>query len=864
MRWRSHLGLLPFALLTATPGCSGDDDEKKTPPPSNPCEVPAVFEAGSAEGHADPLGAKAAGQARAGRIRDGASFPQPAHGRQQIQTGDIVLINDKISVVIEDAGISDGYGRYGGEIIAIDKVGDDGRPMGVSRYLETLAGLGTESILPEEVSVLNDGSNGEAAVVRVSGVLSPIPFIKDSLGAILASYGLRAAHDFILEPGAERVRVVLHVVNDREQELNFGVDREGSDELVGFFHASQSQMMTPEFGFQDPDGVVSWVGFDGGPFGFAWRSPRGPMDFALFISGFALFLGPAFVADACSVTTVEHGEFIAGGPHYDGLREAIRRVDEEAPWREVRGKVTDADGLPVAGAWVHAESAGGEYLSRVVADDEGNYLLHAPPTDDVVLIPQLRGYPPHDGTVVPPGESEAVLSFEPHGIIHVVATDAPNGEPLPVRVQVIPASSLPATPRTYGVKDEVGGRLHQDFAVTGEAHLIVPPGQHQVLVTRGYEWELFDMQVTVDAGQTVDVPVALEHSVDTSGVFCADFHMHAWFSADSSDPVDYKVKGAIADGLDIPVSSEHDWVADFQPVIERLGLTSWAFGVASQELTTFKFGHFGILPLEPKPGQLNNGAVDWIDLTPQEVFDSAHKQAEDPLVIVNHPSGSSFSGYFRASSYDRKKGSGSPDLWSDHFEAVEVFNESDFEDNRNESVADWFSLLNHGHKFWATGASDSHEQRTNPSGYPRTCLLFGHDDITALTPKAVRDVMAAGAATVSGGLFMTVAGPGGETPGEMVTTTNGKATFTVTVQAPSWVGADTLETIVNGETISVEPLMPIGNGQPGKRFMTQVEVSRDASRDVNWVVFHAKGDADLAPLRPGRRPFAVSNPVFLR
>jgi hypothetical protein len=29
------------------------------------------------------------------------------------------------------------------------------------------------------------------------------------------------------------------------------------------------------------------------------------------------------------------------------------------------------------------------------------------------------------------------------------------------------------------------------------------------------------------------------------------------------------------------------------------------------------------------------------------------------------------------------------------------------------------------------------------------------------------------------------------------------------------------------------------------------------------VVFHAKGEADLSPLHPGRRPFAVSNPVFL-
>jgi hypothetical protein len=76
------------------------------------------------------------------------------------------------------------------------------------------------------------------------------------------------------------------------------------------------------------------------------------------------------------------------------------------------------------------------------------------------------------------------------------------------------------------------------------------------------------------------------------------------------------------------------------------------------------------------------------------------------------------------------------------------------------------------------------------------------------------------------------------------------------------VSADTLEVIVNGETVSVEPLLPLGGGT-GKTFMNQVQVSVDPARQVSWVVFHAKGESDLAPLHPGRRPFAASNPVFL-
>lgn len=862
---RTALGLFPLALLASLPACSSDDEP--TPPTTNPpaCELPSgpAFEAGSPDGHADPFGARAAGQARAGRIADASSFPQPAHGRQPIQDGDFVLINDKISVVVEAAGISDGYARFGGEILAVDHVGDDGRPRGVSTYIETLNGIGLEAVNPESVTVLRDGSDGGEAVVRVAGLLSPIPFLDGSIGGLFPNkYALPVAQDYVLEPGSERLLIRMSVVNDRAQAIDFGLEREGSDELVGFFHYSRNQMVTSELGFQEPAGEVAWVGFDGGASSFAWRSPRGPMEFGLTVSGFALFNAMGFIADACGTTTVDQAEIIVGGPGYDGLREAIRRVDGEAPWREIQGTVTDAGGAPVPGAWIHMESAAGAYLSRARAADDGSFVIHAPPDDDVLLVPQQRGYPPHDGAVVPPGEATAALTFGASGVLQVTVTDAATAEPLPVRVQVVPAAALPGTPSARGVLDEVNGRLHQEFAMTGQATLVVPAGEHRVIITRGYEYELHDVTVTVNAGETVPVDAALAHSVDSTDLLCADFHIHSWFSADSNDPLDHKVKGAIADGLDIPVSSEHEWIADFQPIIEQLGLTKWAFGVPSEELTTFKFGHFGVVPLTPTPGAYNNGAVDWIGMDPAGLFDAARSRPESPILIINHPSSSGFSGYFEAAQYDRDTGAGSAELWSDHFDAIEVFNESDFESNRGASVADWFSMLNHGYKFWAVGSSDTHHLRTSHAGYPRTCIWFGHDDPAQLTAQSVRDGMATGAATVSGGLLMTVEGPGGERPGQTAVAAGGTATFTVTVQAPSWVGADTLETIVNGETISVVPLMPLGAG-PGKRFVNQVEVTIDPARENNWVVFHAKGEAELAPLLPGRKPFAVSNPIFL-
>jgi hypothetical protein len=257
------------------------------------------------------------------------------------------------------------------------------------------------------------------------------------------------------------------------------------------------------------------------------------------------------------------------------------------------------------------------------------------------------------------------------------------------------------------------------------------------------------------------------------------------------------------------------------------------------------------------------GAVDWIGKDPAVVFGLVRALPDNPVLIVNHPRGGGFQAYFSAAEYDRAAGKGRDGFWSDDFDAIEVFNDSDFESNRKEAVADWFSMLNAGMKVWAVGSSDSHHLRTSPIGYPRTCLFVGHDDPEKLTKEAVRDTLASGASTISGGLFMTVAGPSGEKPGQAVkVAADGTATFTVTVQAPSFMGADALETIVNGESLGMTPLMPLGSG-PGKMFVNEVKVQLDPAKPRNWVVFHVRGESDLAPLHPGRKPFAVSNPYFL-
>lgn len=863
-----------FTIYALLGGCGGELSVPDDTTPNPTCDTSKlVFEAGDAQGHADPFGAKAAGQARAGRIL-AAQVPQPAHGRQRIEDGDFLLVNDKIAVVIEDKDISDGNGRFGGEVLAVDRVGDDGHPLGASKFLETLQLTSAYQIDPTSVTVLADGSDGKAAVVRAVGPLTAIPFIRDTFGPIFPSQyaGLTAAYDYVLEPGAEKLVVRFGLVNDSDLEVDTGAKFEGSWNLFGFFHGSQNNLFVPGTGYGQSKGAAPFVGFENDLVSFAYQGPDGaPLDYGGFQDGgFVIYGAAGITVPPCTAAMFDDHQIVVSevGGGVDSLGAVVRRANGEPTWRTIEGQVTDASGGGLGGAYVHVLAEDGGYLSRfeVPACNGGAgcgaFALEAPDAT-ITLVVDKQGYGLSDPVSVAPGADAGAIALGSVGFIHVTTVDQATGDPMPARIQILPDAGVDPMPDTYGHQEEANGRLWVEFAVNGEATLPVPPGHHRVVVSHGYEWELVDTGVDVTEDGTVEVQAALAHTVDTTGALSADFHIHSMYSVDSDDPTVFKVRGALADGLELPVSSEHEWIFDFQGILESLGATQWAHGLPSEELSTFTWGHFGVVPINPRPQLVNNGAIDWLDKSAQQIFDEVHALPEKPALIVNHPSDkSAFKAYFTAVDFDRATGTSPDPLWSDSFDAVEVFNDSDLEDNRDKSFADWASLMNTGKTYWIVGSSDSHTLRTNPVGYPRDYLFVGYDDPAMTQPSDVSGAILHGRITVSGGLFMTVEGPNGARPGDTVAKT-ASAAFTVTVQAPSWIGADTLETFVDGVPVASEPLAPVGAG-PGKRFVNQVTVDLPPGSKRSWVMFHAKGAGTLEPVHPGRRPFAVSNPILFQ
>ncbi len=837
----------------------GDVDAPEAPDAAadgGPTECPPFepFGDGAPDGVADPLTIPA-GQSRVGRLSE-AMLPLDVTELGVWAEGDFVMASSAgYALIIEDVGVSDLYDRFGGRPVGIARI-EGGGLTDPGDFNEILFGLSTFLTATESVSVIADGSDGGAAVLRVNGPLAPIDFAGDVLDVLRGGNefeGFPSSMEYRMEPGADHVEVSLSVQNPEVR------GQTARRVLYGIFQGNRMPALNPTSGFDALSGSVDYVAFADLHERTSWAlvAPDGhPVSSVLDIAGVTILAQDRTRLEGCDRITVPLGS-ITLGTGANGAQAAALHLRGTAT-RTVHGTVYEADGTTVAPhVHVHA-SVGGTYFSRTTTDADGRYTLEVP---EAALSVEAfrRGSALSAPTAIAAGADTGDVRLPAVGYIDVEATL--EGVAGPVRVQVLPVSGeVVSAPSPYGERGVTGGRLHVDFASTGTTSLPVAPGDYDVIVSHGYEYSLHQQRVSVAAGHHVALTPDLVHQVDTTGFMCADYHIHTTRSPDADDDAEIKVLGLVADGLELPIRSDHEFASDFQPTIERLGLTAWARGIAGEEMTTWLWGHFGVFPVIVDPTKRNGNIPNVYGVLPPNAFAQVRARPERPLLIINHPrsSGPGF-GYFSVAGYDPVTGMvARPDHWDDEFTVVEFFNDSSFRENRDRTVVDWFSFLNRGRRIFATGASDSHGIYGAPVGYPRTCLALGTDDPVGLDPIAVRDATAGGHSYVSGGVYLEVTAAGGAGPGDSVSGVGATTSVHVRVQAADWIEVRELEVIVDGESVATVALD--GGSDPIVRFDDDITIPIAASG--SWMIVHVDSDEDMQLLHPGREPFAVSNPIF--
>ncbi len=292
-------------------------------------------------------------------------------------------------------------------------------------------------------------------------------------------------------------------------------------------------------------------------------------------------------------------------------------------------------------------------------------------------------------TQLPGGPTSEFRSFEVDGTTNIQAP-APatgrieamivdeTGSPIPAKMTVVgeydPIPGL--QPRQYLFDLSVGERWRTSESVIfdpdddsprrfieniefsgadGRAALDVVPGEYTIYFSRGAEYGLTTKDVVVDPGRVTRLNASIERQINPDGYLSGDFHMHAAGSIDSGLDYNDRVISIAAEGVEVVVSSDHNYISDFAPYIFRNNLHPYLRSIVGLELTTMEAGHFNAFPLRQDIASQNRGSVRWQDTPPDEFFESVRKMGaidEDNTIIqVNHPR-DSILGYFNQHNLD--------------------------------------------------------------------------------------------------------------------------------------------------------------------------------------------------------------------
>ncbi|MFO0599303.1 MAG: CehA/McbA family metallohydrolase [Myxococcaceae bacterium] len=790
----------------------------------------------------------------------------------QGRLGDFLLANDRLRVVIQQPSHVIAPIPYGGTIIDADLQRSSGPGRDEFGKLGLIYAFG-RTVNVSKVEVLNDGSKGGYAVIAASGTDAVVDYVnvKNVITDFVGNVKLVRDPDtaipftittyYVLSPGESRVRVLTAFCNGGKDTVSIPVG--DLIEQGGVSEVFNPDGCTNGLGVHDCNvDPMSWLGYQADQVAYGYRTysftdpKQAAKNAVLYVAGVGAVVSGAENQQGLLTwfdenATRRPGSFgvLAGdkrtflrdffiGRDLAELSSSMLAVDAAAKSR-LTVTVKKNDGTADANARVTVKVAEtGRMATLLIADAQG--VAKADLTPGNYLVGTSRG--PGTGfdalqAVSVPSGGNAMLTLTQQ-LTHRLTVNVkdPFGAPLPAKVMVRCLNAPCATPLIahrpfYDVESQPSDLQVMGFAgADGRVQFELPAldGAFEVLVTRGMEYSAFPdgFPVTghhVDlASGDVTVDATIARVVDTTGWISADLHVHAMGSPDSAVGNSVRALSFAAEGVDVLVSTDHDFVTDYAPVIEQLQLGPVMGSMIGCEVTPFDFGHHNTFPLTRRDTP-NGGAFDWAGgdgptLRLPQMY--AGIRAADPNAVIqmNHPRGSP-GGALTMIKIDTATGATHADpatfrqdpapdatgtdtkLFSNDFEAMEIMNGT----SPNPAVInDWMTFMSRGWLKVGTGVSDTHYTWNVTGGYGRTWLKLGVDQPSQFTPAAFATAMRARKASFSSGPFITLTAQkldsGGQPTGPVVEVgdtvsiaSGGSIRLTVDVQAPEWMQFDSVE-----------------------------------------------------------------------
>ena len=411
------------------------------------------------------------------------------------------------------------------------------------------------------------------------------------------------------------------------------------------------------------------------------------------------------------------------------------------------------------------------------------------------------------------------------------------------------------------------------FPQAGGLEVDLPAGTYMISASRGPEYTLDQRVVEVQKESWQEVVFQIEKVVETTDLISVDPHMHT-LNSDGRMTIAERIKSVVAEGVDVAISTDHNFLSDFPSALKESGLDEYLATLVGEEVSPLDLNEiympeFNRYPLSIRKDEPGNGAVDirFFENNTPIIWESRRK---DPgaLIQVNHPRASGY-GYFTYYQLDPKTAATALKGFDTSFDLLEVMNGPFFSHgNNSEVIEDWLHLLNRGYYFPIVGSSDSHGiDRAEPC-YARTYVFYKGEKGNKLDTSALIQAMKKGQSFVSTGPIIEFAVNNKSIPGNTITVEKGKVDVGIKVQSAPWISVDEVRIIINGERKIILPVKA-----PREQILKfQDRISLNLEYD-SYIAIEVLGNETLFPVvqrstkydgyEYGPLPYALTNPLFV-
>ena len=264
-------------------------------------------------------------------------------------------------------------------------------------------------------------------------------------------------------------------------------------------------------------------------------------------------------------------------------------------------------------------------------------------SDTPVAVPTLTGLGSLDVVVV-----ERVPGPDPPVPAKITFTGI-DGSSDPVFNKDFEALAIPAAgpnvdlmPETFGA-----GPAQRNFLylADGTGSVQLRPGRYELIASRGPEFTVQRRRVRVREGKTKSVQLRLRRVVDTAGALSGDFHIHSARSLDSSAGLRDRVASYAGEGVEVMVSTDHDYHVDYGSTIAAFGIGSHVTSIVGNEVTTSvpnppafpdAIGHINAWPQPVDPTARRDGSIEDEFVSPNFLYSRLRSRGAE-VVQYNHP-----------------------------------------------------------------------------------------------------------------------------------------------------------------------------------------------------------------------------------